>query len=63
MVVGSVPTAFVTWLVFYFVLLRLIGGYQRQRAKRVSRRHAERMAAQTGASATPLHIGKSANGP
>ena len=41
MLVGSLPTALVVWLLFYFVLLRLIEGYQLQRIKRRSRKAAK----------------------
>ena len=51
MLVGSLPAAIVTWLVFYLPLRRLISSYQTRRLKSRLRRKAEQ-AGFTGMEAT-----------
>jgi len=42
MVVGSIPTAILTWLIFYFPLRRLVAAYKHQRIVRRQRRRERR---------------------
>ena len=48
MLVGSIPTFIVGWLVFYWSLNGMVGAYQHQRRRRLERRRTERRARSTG---------------
>ncbi len=48
MFVGSLPTAFIVWILFYLPLRRLVESYQRRRRRRYERRQAEIAGASPG---------------
>jgi uncharacterized protein (DUF2062 family) len=48
MFVGSLPTAFIVWVIFYLPLRRLVESYQRSRRRRHERRRAEITGASAG---------------
>jgi hypothetical protein len=48
MFVGSLPTAFIVWVLFYLPLRRLVASYQRRRGRLHERRRAEIAGASAG---------------